>query len=75
MPVAIVVGGQFGSEGKGKIALELSRRAPKKRILLVRVGGSNSGHTGYDKGGKRYALRQLPAGCIDRNVEVVFPAG
>jgi hypothetical protein len=26
MPVSIVVGGQFGSEGKGKVALEIVRR-------------------------------------------------
>lgn len=75
MPVSIVVGGQFGSEGKGKVALELARNAKESNVVLVRVGGPNSGHTGYCKNGKKYALRQLPAGCIDRNVDVVFPAG
>ncbi len=74
MPVSIVVGGQFGSEGKGKISLELARQS-KSPITVVRVGGSNSGHTAYNREGKKYALRQLPAGCIDRNVDVVFPAG
>lgn len=75
MPVSIVVGGQFGSEGKGKVALELARAAKENSVTLVRVGGPNSGHTGYDASGRRFALRQLPAGCIDRNVDVVFPAG
>ena len=75
MPVAVVVGGQFGSEGKGKVALEFARAATEKDITLVRVGGPNSGHTGYDRHKKRFALRQLPAGSIDRNVDVVFPAG
>lgn len=75
MPVSIIVGGQFGSEGKGKVALELARRSQKSDVTLVRVGGPNSGHTGYDRQGRRFALRQLPAGCIDRNVDVVFPAG
>lgn len=74
MPISIVIGGQFGSEGKGKVALEIARRS-KCPVVLVRVGGPNSGHTGYNKEGKVFALRQLPAGCIDRNVEVVFPAG
>lgn len=74
MPVSIVVGGQFGSEGKGKISLEIARRS-REPVTVVRVGGTNSGHTGYDRSGKKYALRQLPAGCIDRNVDVVFPAG
>lgn len=75
MPVSIVVGGQFGSEGKGKVALELARRSQEADITVVRVGGPNSGHTGYNRQGKRFALRQLPAGCIDGNVDVVFPAG
>ena len=75
MPVSIVIGGQFGSEGKGKVALEWVRKAAEKRVAVVRVGGPNSGHTAYDHSGRRYALRQMPAGAIDRNVDVVFPAG
>lgn len=77
MPVSIVIGGQFGSEGKGKVSLELSRQFRERGtdVTLVRVGGPNSGHTGYDRFGRKFALRQLPAGCIDRDVDVVFPAG
>lgn len=75
MPVSIVVGGQFGSEGKGKVSLELVRMSTERRIAVVRVGGPNSGHTGYDRAGQKYALRQLPAGAVDRNVDVIFPAG
>ena len=74
MPVSIVVGGQFGSEGKGKVALEIVRRS-KRPVIAVRVGGPNSGHTAYDKRGTRYALRQLPAACVDKNVDVVLPTG
>ncbi|MBB4169309.1 adenylosuccinate synthetase [Rhizobium sp. BK538] len=74
MPVSIVVGGQFGSEGKGKVALEIARKA-KGPVTVIRVGGPNSGHTGYDRSGKKWALRQMPASCIDKNVDVVFPAG
>jgi adenylosuccinate synthase len=75
MPVSIVVGGQFGSEGKGKVALEWVRRARASRVAVVRVGGPNSGHTAYDRSGHRFALRQLPAGALDRNVDVIFPPG
>ena len=74
MPISIVIGGQFGSEGKGKVALEIVRRS-REPVTVVRVGGPNSGHTAYDKDGKKHVLRQLPAGCIDRDVEVVLPAG
>ncbi len=75
MPVSIVVGGQFGSEGKGKVALELVRYHHRSAVTVVRVGGPNSGHTAYDRNGKKWALRQMPAACIDKNVDVVFPAG
>ena len=75
MPVSIVVGGQFGSEGKGKVSLDLVRTAKESDVTVVRVGGTNSGHTGYDRTGKKFALRQLPAACIDQNVDVVFPSG
>jgi len=74
MPVSVVVGGQFGSEGKGKVTLEIVRRSAEP-ATVVRVGGPNSGHTAYDTAGKMWALRQMPAGCVDRNVDVVFPAG
>ena len=42
MPVSVVVGGQFGSEGKGKTALEIVRRDPTV-AAAIRVGGTNSG--------------------------------
>ncbi|OWV98767.1 adenylosuccinate synthetase [Rhizobium sp. R693] len=75
MPVSIVVGGQFGSEGKGKVALELVRYHSRSAVTVVRVGGPNSGHTAYDRNGKKWALRQMPAASVDKNVDVVFPAG
>ena len=75
MPISIVVGGQFGSEGKGKVVLEKVRQHQKSAKIVVRVGGTNSGHTAYDRQGRRWALRQMPAGCIDHDVSVVFPPG
>ena len=74
MPVSVVVGGQFGSEGKGKTALEIVRRASDAAIA-IRVGGPNSGHTVYGRRGEKYTLRQLPGACIDGNIDVVLPAG
>ena len=74
MPVSVVVGGQFGSEGKGKVALEIARRSSVP-VTVVRVGGPNSGHTAYDWTGRKRVLRQLPVGCIDRDADVVLPAG
>ena len=74
MPVSVVVGGQYGSEGKGKTSLHLARIDPTTAAIL-RVGGSNSGHIGVSRDGKRIALRQLPAGAIDGNLRILLPAG
>lgn len=74
MPVSVVVGGQYGSEGKGKVALETVRRDPTT-TLVVRPGGTNSGHTGFSLNGRRHVLRQLPAAAIDGQVGVIIPAG
>jgi len=74
MPASVVVGGQFGSEGKGKIALEIVR-GDASVAAVVRVGGPNSGHTGVSREGAALALRQIPAAAIDGNVRVVLPPG
>lgn len=74
MPVSVIVGGQYGSEGKGKVALETVRR-DKRATLSVRPGGTNSGHTGFAKDGTRHVLRQLPASSIDGQIGVIIPAG
>ena len=71
MPVSVVVGGRFGSEGKGKAALEIARRSSGP-VAAVRVGGPNSGHTAYDRAGGKHVLRQLPAACIDRDADVAL---
>lgn len=47
--LSVVVGGQFGSEAKGRIAAYLCRpeEDPDRPVYCVRVGGSNAGHTVY----------------------------
>jgi len=73
MPLSVVVGGQFGSEGKGKVALHIARE--KRAAFVVRVGGTNSGHTGVDASGKVVALRQLPVSILAPNTVAVLPPG
>lgn len=72
MPISVVVGGQFGSEGKGKTALEIACRA--EAPIVVRVGGTNSGHTAV-KDGVTVALRQLPASVLAPSATAVLPPG
>jgi adenylosuccinate synthase len=73
MPVSVVVGGQYGSEGKGKVALHIAQSTAAAAV--VRVGGPNSGHTGIDDKGRPWVFRQLPASCLARNTIIVLPAG
>jgi adenylosuccinate synthase len=73
MPVSVVVGGQFGSEGKGKVALELARL--RGAVAAIRVGGPNSGHTAIDVSGKARVFRQLPTAVLLRDVACVIGAG
>ena len=55
--VDVIVGGQYGSEGKGQIAAFLS----KEYDLLVRVGGPNAGHKVFERPNP-YTYHQLPSG-------------
>src|SRR5208282_5714350 len=60
MPALIVVGAQWGDEGKGKIVHCLSSNAD----MIVRYqGGNNAGHTVvFD--GKTFALHLIPSGIL-----------
>ena len=57
--VDVLIGGQYGSEGKGQIAACL---APEYAVL-VRVGGPNAGHKVYEEP-KPITFHQLPSGTL-----------
>ena len=73
MPVTLVVGGQYGSESKGKVALALAREMGAS--IAVRVGGSNSGHTVIGSDGDPMVFRQIPTASLLSGVTCVLPAG
>lgn len=67
--VITVVGGQYGSEGKGAIAAMLSRReqlneASEFPLAAVRVAGPNAGHCVMDRTGRKWALRAIPVAAV-----------
>lgn len=77
MPVAVVVGMQWGDEGKGKVIDLLTEKAD---VVARYQGGHNAGHTIYS-GGKQFVLHLIPSGifrentlCIIGNGVVVDPA-
>jgi adenylosuccinate synthase len=72
MPVTVVVGGQYGSEGKGKICAHLALRG--EADVVVRCGGPNSGHT-VDVAGVRYELKQVPAGFVNSRTRLLIAPG
>ena len=73
MPVTVVVGGQYGSEGKGKVAHFLAREM--NAVVAIRCGGPNSGHTVIDPKGKPIIFRQLPTASILPDVVCVLCTG
>ena len=73
MPATVIVGGQFGSEGKGKVAHMWAQHRDAE--FAVRVGGSNSGHTAYDAEGRRQTFRHLPTAALLPDVQCVLGPG
>lgn len=73
MPLTVVVGGQFGSEGKGKVSQLLAQI--EGAVGVVRTGGTNSGHTGIAADGSLRALRQLPTAALLADVACLLPPG
>jgi len=71
MPVAVVVGAQWGDEGKAKVIDLLAER----HSMVVRYqGGHNAGHT-VVVGGERYALQLVPSGVLYGHVAPVIGNG
>src|SRR5207245_641815 len=60
MPATVVVGAQFGDEGKGKIVDYLADRAD---VVVRFQGGANAGHT-VQVGDQLYAFHLLPSGVL-----------
>ena len=59
----VVVGSQWGDEGKGKIVDWLSEEAD---VIIRFQGGNNAGHT-LVIDGVTYKLRLLPSGIVRKN--------
>lgn len=78
MPNTLLIGAQWGDEGKGKVVDFLSQDAD---IVIRYQGGSNAGHT-IEIGAERYVLHLVPSGilypgkvCVIGNGLVIDPVG
>jgi adenylosuccinate synthase len=67
MANVVVVGSQWGDEGKGKIVDWLSEQAD---VVVRFQGGHNAGHT-LVIGGKTYKLSLLPSGVVRNKLSVI----
>ena len=63
MAGVVVVGSQWGDEGKGKITDYLAQKAD---IVARYQGGNNAGHT-IEFNGQKFALRLIPSGIFSGN--------
>ena len=78
MATRVLIGGQWGDEGKGKIVDVLTEDA---QLIARFQGGNNAGHT-VEIGENKFVLHLIPSGilregkiCILGNGVVVDPIG
>lgn len=67
----VVVGAQWGDEGKGKIVHAL---ADRHDVIARYNGGANAGHS-VQIGGERFALHLIPSGILQRGRPAVIGNG
>ncbi|MGA3215952.1 MAG: adenylosuccinate synthase [Acidimicrobiales bacterium] len=71
MPATVVVGTQWGDEGKGKITDLLAKDV---QVVVRYQGGHNAGHT-IVVGGETFALQLIPSGILYDHVVPVIGNG
>ncbi|MEW6511339.1 MAG: adenylosuccinate synthase [Bacteroidota bacterium] len=71
MPVQVIVGAQWGDEGKGKVVDLLAEHSD---IVARYQGGANAGHT-VCIGDKQYVLHLIPSGMFHEHITCVIGNG
>ena len=71
MPILVVVGAQWGDEGKGKLVDVLTEKAD---IVARYQGGHNAGHTVVINNSK-FVLHLIPSGILHKNTVCVIGNG
>lgn len=68
--LTVLVGGQYGSEGKGAVAAHVA----EDYSVHVRVGSPNAGHTIY-WAGEKHVMQSIPCGWINPEALIVIGRG
>ena len=71
MPANIVIGTQWGDEGKGKV---IDILASKADVVIRSQGGNNAGHT-VESNGEVYKLHLIPSGILYKDTLCLIGAG
>ncbi len=71
MTAILILGTQWGDEGKGKV---IDMMAETAKIVVRYAGGHNAGHTVVVKG-RRYVLHLLPSGVLRPDIVNVLAGG
>ena len=71
MSVVVVVGAQWGDEGKGKI---VDYYASKADLVIRFCGGANAGHT-IVLAGKKFKLHHIPSGVLNKKTTNIIGNG
>ena len=66
--IDVVLGLQFGDEGKGKIVDYLSQDYD---VIARFSGGNNAGHTIYTKSGEKIVLHLIPSGILNDCINII----
>lgn len=68
--ITVLVGGQYGSEGKGAVVAHVAN----DYNVHVRVGSPNAGHTIYWNG-EKHVMQSIPCGWINPNAMIIIGRG
>ncbi|MBQ3033380.1 MAG: adenylosuccinate synthase [Deferribacterales bacterium] len=71
MNCSVILGAQWGDEGKGKIVDMYSRQAD---VVVRYQGGHNAGHTVWVSG-EKYVLHLIPSGIIHKDTVIIIGNG
>src|SRR5882672_4256844 len=71
MANTILVGAQWGDEGKGKIIDVLTENAD---VVVRSQGGNNAGHTVHVKG-QKFVLHLIPSGILRKGKQCIIGNG
>jgi adenylosuccinate synthase len=72
MPAIVLIGAQWGDEGKGKVTDMIGGDVD----YVVRYsGGNNAGHTVVTPDGQKFALHLMPSGALWPNAAIVIGNG